>query len=627
MVHEVDSYNDLSDSALLEMARTIPKRPVWTELHDYIANIRDLRDGNDPLDIPETHADISYTENHEGSGVLDQRILQLANWLSMSKIRASIQPSSLSASISRGTDAQERFLIAGERMLMRGRGFRNWAFEVDEDLAESGICIIRSGPRKSYFDKMPNEDTPRRDYIQGTSLKDVWSRDRIDPKGFSAIEDSLGQPIVTCSASTRHVGAIAKEFGIEKARSLAGFIDFGTALDSDDPAAWPQHDTKLMLDVSVVEGPSNGALLVIDNQESHSKGQAADRVLVRWENPIGRPTYYPAVTSKRPWRSPLDRMAQLTNARNFYATMLDLQAAGAAFRHWQLIEKNSQSPIPLSNIGTNRPPEHVIYNMAEPPPQMGPDTEWILAPFEFHDLMPRYQAITIQHEESGLSVAQIMGASVNQNTHVGTAHIMEHETRRNFNNVFVAKEQVLEDMWTDWFRWERDVHKSQVFVHAMARDVEKDIGRFINIALSLTGDDIQSEQVSVQIRPDLPIDQAARYQLGMQMRANGDMTFRTAVENNLVPFVDDAEGERMARYVEERERIKLEAQLAVAAQEHMALITGGGAGQAGPDTPPGRIGSPGDTGNGKGPDNIADTSLNPSSQDAIGGGPNLISAG
>ncbi len=626
MPHEVTSYSDLDDEAFLHLARTVPKRPIWVSHHEYIEKIRALRDGNDPLDIPETHADLSTMRNHEGSGVLDQRILQLANWISMSKIRASVQPGGLSPTVSRGTDAQERFLVAGEKMLMRGKGLHNWAFEVDEDLAECGVSIVRSGPRSSYFDKMPTEDKARNDYVKGSSLKDAWSRERIDPIGFACIEDPTGEPLVITSESTRHVGEIAKEFGIEKAKQIANFHDFGTALSKDDPDAWPQHDTKLMLNVTVVEGLDNGALVVIDNQDEHSKGQAADRVITRWKNPLGRPSYFPTVISKRPWRSPLDRMAQLTNLRNFYATMLDLQAAGAAFRHWQLIEKDTQSQIPLANFGTEAPPEHIIYNMAEPPPNMGPGTEWILSPFEFHDLMPRYEAIRAQHEESGISVSQIMGQGVNQNTHVGTAHIMEHETRRNFNNVFIAKEQQLEDEWRVFFRWLRDVHKDQLYVWAVARDTQKDIGRFINIALSLSGEDVKSENITIEIRPDLPIDQAARYQLGMQMRANGDMTYRKAVEHNLVPFVDDAEGERMSRYVEERERVKLEIQLQVAAQEHMALISGGGAEQqAGPGTPPGRVGSPGDTG--KGPDNIADSSMNPSSQDAIGGQPALISGG
>lgn len=503
---------------------------------------------------------------------------------------------------------------------MRGRGLRNWHFEIMEDIAECGVAIVRSGPRKSWFDAMPKEDTPRADYLKGALITDVWGKERADPKGFSAIEDPQGGLLVAVHQSTRHIGEIAKAHGLEKARAIAGFLDMGTALDNDDPAAWPQHDTKLLLTVAIVEGPTNGGLVVSSGDET--KGQVQERVLMDWENHLGRPSFYPRVTSTRPWTSPLDRMVQLTNLRNFYATMLDLQAAGAAFRHWQLIEESTGDVQPLSQFGASAPPEHLIYNMAEPPPQMGIGTKWELAPFEFHDLMPRYIAIREQHDESGFAVARIMGAGIGENTHVGTAHIMEHESRRNFNNVFKAMELGSEAEWADYFGWHRDEYKDQVIVHRVARDVENDIGRFINLALSLTGAEVKSEHVRIDIRPDLPIDQAARYRLGREMRTAGDLTYRTAVENDLVPFVDDAEGERAALYIEQRERLKLEAQLSVAVQQHIALITGQASPQQGPGTEPGRIGS-GASAPGKGPDNIADTSVNPTSDD-VTSNPTLI---
>src|SRR5690606_37844058 len=55
------------------------------------------------------------------------------------------------------------------------------------------------------------------------------------------------------------------------------------------------------------------------------------RILHRWTNHAGKPPFYIAGFGT-PWVSPLIEMVNLTETRNYWATMQDIQASGAIFR-------------------------------------------------------------------------------------------------------------------------------------------------------------------------------------------------------------------------------------------------------------------------------------------------------
>ncbi len=299
--------------------------------------------------------------------------------------------------------------------------------------------------------------------------------------------------------------------------------------------------------------------------------------------------------------------------------MLDIQASGAIFRHWQLIDSNTGEDVG-DRLPRDAAPEHLRYDLSKPPPDMGPGTEWQLAPFEFHDVTTRYQQIVLAHEAAGASVARLIGQGVNQNTAVGTADVMADSARDEFSEWIEAIEAATSERWVDFSRWYRNHHKDPIIVHDVQRDIESEEGgSFLNVATTITAADVVSENIEVTLDTRGRIQKVADFRFAVEKISNGMSDFDREVEQGNIPGVDDAESEKLAIFIAEAERI--EAQVELMAIQQQAMQAAGLGSQGQPQSQPrfldGTRTDPRGTGTGAGPDNISDTALAEGASDTL----------
>ncbi len=605
-------YEKLSDEQVVQYAAQIPDLGHVSDLHDYVENTRRLVNGKDIISIPESHRGLLRgPENHEGSQRLNARIRQLASYFSKGDWRFSIMPSGIGSEVRRGVSAQERFARNGERELGKGTRLHKWKQETSRDLAEIGLSVIQQIPRKGYYTEVQSNPQSMAD---GAHLTDVIFRRRIDPATWGWIEDVEGDIGISSQQGSRHLGAIARQHGIDKAKQMIGYFDFGEVGDPDDPSRWPADAIITTAEVLV----SDKWYLVLmggPNPTNAFNLAGPERIIASGPNPIGRVPVYTCAPGTWPWHSPLDEMIALTNERNYWATMLDLQASGAIFRHWQLVDKNDGDTVIDSATYRNAVPEKLIYDLSKSPPDMGPGTEWVLAPFEFHDVSPRHQQITLQHESAGASVARLIGQAVGSDAAVGTVEAMKASAQEEHAEWTEAMEDQRQELWTDYFRWQKTKHVDAVFVHDMQPDPEG-MG-FFSTTTSLSADEIVSESISVRL------DTRSRLQLNAdfivaERRINDRFSsFSREVENGNIPGVDDAESEVFTIALEQAQRIQIEARLKQLAQQAQAGTE--------PSDPDARVlrSVPTDargSNNGKGPNNLTDTALAPGATDVARAG-------
>lgn len=603
----------LSPRQMLDLATHLPARPEPTELRDYVRSVRQLVDGTDELLIPESHRNISRGENHEGSSRLNARIRQLAAWFSEAEVRFSIRPSGPGQTVQLGASAQERFARNGEQMLSRGTGLHRWKHETYRDLAECGVSIIQQNSNRDYYTHI--SDTPEL-MAEGALLTDLIWRRRVDPATFAWEERPDGQFMHVTIDGRRHLGEIARRAGLEVAQRVLGFFDFGEIKDREDPTTWGGH---MSVETTEVWGDENGGLVVTGGPKPTRSFTSSKqgRVITEWENPHGRPPFYIAAVGPWPWHSLIDEMVQLTGSRNYWAQMQDIQASGAIFRHWQLIDTTTGEDVGGS-LPPDTVPEHLLYDPTKPPPFMGPGREWQLAPFEFHDVSPRYEQIRLAHESAGASVARLLGQTVGSETPVGTADVMESAARREFEQPVQAVQYQQEEMWRDLFRWQRTTHKDRILVFDMKRDEEGDFG-FINTVSELTPDDVVTEHIKVTLDTRSRLAEFADYRQFVEMTNNGHMDYTRGVEQGLIPGVDDAQSEKDAIMVSEVEKIEAKAELQALFQQ--ALRAAGLApeqfGEQDTRFMTGPRVDPRGGGNQQGPDNVANTALAPNATDTL----------
>ncbi len=597
-------YEKLTDEQVVQYAAQIPDLGHVSDLHDYVKSTRDLVNGADTISIPESHRGLLRgSENHEGSQRLNARIRQLASYFSKGDWRFSIMPSGIGSSVRRGVSAQERFARNGERELGKGTRLHKWKQETSRDLAEIGLSVIQQIPRRGYYTEVAKNPQSMAD---GARLTDVIFRRRIDPATWGWIEDVEGDIGISSQQGSRHLGAIARQHGIDKAKEMLGYFDFGEAMDPDEPSRWPANAIITTAEVLV----SDKWYLVLMGGPNPSNAfnlAGPERIIASGPNPIGRVPVYTCAPGTWPWHSPLDEMIALTNERNYWATMLDLQASGAIFRHWQLVDKNDGDSVVDSATYRNAVPEKLIYDLSKPPPDMGPGTEWTLAPFEFHDVSPRHQQITAQHESAGASVARLIGQNVGSDAAVGTVESMEASAQEEFSEWTEALEDQRQEMWTDYFRWHRDKHRDPVFVFDMKQDPE-DGGRFFSITTSLATDDIVSEQIQVTLDTRSRIQKIADFRLAVESITGGFTTYDRQVEAGKIPDVDDAETEKLMIGVENAERVVAEAKIRAIAARAQANFQGPPA-EVNPRFLSGNQTDPRGTGTEAGPLNTSDTAL------------------
>ena len=583
------------------LAESIPNRPLPLALHTYIKTVRDIIDGHDPLNIPPSHQTLMAAENHEASSRLNTRIRQLAAWFAKGDPRVRAVPSGPGETVQTGASQLERFVRQGERAFARGVPLHNYKQECARDLAECGFAVYLQTPRRDYYDQA--EYAPEQ-MAEGTALTALALRRRIDPLTFSFTERIGGKLAETVVSTDRHLGELGGRIGYEEAGRALNYMNLSEAIDSADALTWD-----ITVRVAEVWDDDAGALVFMGAGEGSSlkdgvdvaKLDAQDRVLKTWINVAGRTPFYIAKVGPQPWHSPIDEMVQLSTPRSFWATMLDIQASGAIFRHWQLTDSDTGDD--LTNklyIGRDSAPEHLLYDLSKPPPDMGPGTEWKLAPFEFHDVVPRYTQIREDHESAGASVARLSGQVVSASTPVGTADFIDDAAQAEFGDWVEALDIQACAAWYD-----------MVFVTDKRRDSENDPTSYLSTTTAITADDIVTDEVEIATDRRSRLSKIADYRLFSEMRSNGDMEYATGVELGYIPGVDDAAAELDAIYVAQAARIQAETRLRVIQQQAMQALTGTGGEM--PDPNPNIAGGarsdPRGTGTQRGPLNVSDTAL------------------
>ena len=309
-------------------------------------------------------------------------------------------------------------------------------------------------------------------------------------------------------------------------------------------------------------------------------------------------------------------MIQLTAIRNYYATMQDIQTGGAIFRHWQLVDSNNGDDLTFTP--RNTVPETIRFDLSEPPPFMGPGTEWQIAPYEFQaGVDVRAEQVRLQHESAGAAVAMLVGDAINQNTAVGTADAIDDTAARRFSQYTGALERQTEARWKDIFK-RLQKHRDPVFVHDSKRDREEDPGSFLSVSTTLTGAEIVTEDVEVRLDTRSPLARIRDFRMAIEMVSSGFMDYKRAVEQGLIPGVDDADEELMALGLSEAERLVMTAKLKQL-QSQLMQNSGAAPGEPtvedGPRFLAGNRTDPRGTGTQRGPNNASDTALSAGASD------------
>lgn len=602
----------LTDAQWVALAEGVPVRSLNVALHEYVAEVRRTVDGDDPLNIPPTHADLMAAENHEGSQALNTRIRQLATWFAKGEPRVRAVPSGPGELVQAAAARIDRFVREGERAFARGVPLHNYKQECARDLAECGFAVYIQTPRKDYYNQA---DPVSEQMAEGTALLDLVLRRRIDPATFSFTEEIGGKVAEFVITSDRHLGELASRIGDAQAKVALDQMKLSEAIDVNNSGTWE-------VSVSIAEAwtKDEGALIFMGAGSGSSVASGVDmktlgaekRILLRWVNIIGRTSCYIAMVGPQPWHSPLDQMYALTNLRNHLATMRMIQAGGAAYRHWQLIDKSSGADA-MDVIPRDHAPQHVLYDLSKPPPDMGANTEWILAPFEFQPgLEPMYMQMRADHEAAGSSVARLSGQVINQNTPVGTADFIDDAAQAEFGDWAQALDLQAQAAWADLLYYLRTKHKDAVYVTDKQRDRENDPTSFLSTTTSIETADIVTDTVEITTDRRSALSKLRDYRWFVEMQGNGHMEYETGVGLGLVPGVDDADAELDAIYVSQMYRAIMEARIHVTQQQELQALAPPNPDAVPPARPNVAGGSavdPRGTGTRRGPGNISDSAL------------------
>lgn len=599
----------LTDDQAVQLALSLADRKECVDFHNHVRKTRSVINGTYEIEIPESHRTLMASANYEGSLRLDARIEQAVSWLASAAFRVHVGFGG--PELRDEANSMARFARYGEKLLSRGPQMANWRLGAIRDFFETGMAVVQQNPRGDFYLGVKGDPKKIR---EAKKLTDVIWRRRVDPLYFWWQPGPDGDNEVTMIKSQREVREVARIADRDRINDLKGLGLRWVERFQDNP--WEQSG--MTDEVTELWVGDAGYLIANGGPKNRLPADDPRRVIQRWANHADHPPHYVITAGKQPYRSPLNEMYQLTQERNYWATMLDLQAAGAIFRYWQLVDDNTGDPVSLS-LFANQVPENLLLNMAEAPPHMGPGTRWELAPFEFHDVEPRYARIVQQHEDAGAAVARLMGSNVGEYTPVGTADIIEEQARREFHRVIEAFESCYEQMWEDYFRWHKDFHPGPIYVSERKRDREG--GQFFNTSLELRPRDIVSEDVAVTLDTRSRVGLIADYRLGLEMSLNNDASYETRVENGMIPHVTDPKEEVADIYVSQLEKAILTIRGESALREIEASING-------PNTPPSgaaQAPTPGvpmrpiderGSGVGQGANNISNTALEDGAVDA-----------
>ncbi|MCA9857106.1 MAG: hypothetical protein KC458_07500 [Dehalococcoidia bacterium] len=595
-------YRNLTDEQIIDLAHSIPERDEVKDFHKRVRDNRAAVNGTHPIKIPESHKNVFAGLNYEGSNRLNTRVTQLASFLSKGRMRFSIVPPGADDGSRAGAAAQERFARNGEVELAKGTALHNWKHETYRDIGESGVSIVQQMPRREFYIQAEQNPSLMAD---GSLIDEVFYRRRIDPLSFSFDSTPGGKLGCAVLSLTRTLSELA---GLDSARLKDASAYFNEPFDPEVPTTMTGKSAK----VREVWWEDGGALVLMDAGTKLSMKAALGpekkdgaRILHHWKNQLGKPPFYIAAHGT-PWFSPLVEMIQLTQTRNYWATMQDIQASGAIFRNWQLIDKTTQEDVTYTHPSAKSLPEAVIYDPSKPPPYMGPDTEWKLAPFEFHDVSNRYAQIQVAHENAGSSVARLMGEAMGPYTAVGTADAMDDAAQGEFAMLIESIEARTAEMWTDAFRWLKEHHGDpvKVFDHGRVSDSNK----FMRTVTDLKGEDVVSLHVRSRLDLRSRLAMIADFRYAMEAINAGFMDFDRAVEEGLIPYVDDADVEKLALYISELERVETMKDLRELSQD-----------TTDPRYMTGRMSDPRGTGTGQGPLNVSGSGVSAGGSDTAAG--------
>lgn len=595
-------YRDLSDEMVIALAHSIPEREEVKDFHNRVSKNRDIVNGKHAISIPESHRNIFAGKNYEGSNRLNTRVVQLASFLSKGRTRFSVIPPGADDEARAGAAAQERFARNGEPLLAQGTALHNWKHETFRDVGESGVSIIQQMPRRGYY--IEAEQEPAR-MSEGAMVDEVFFRRRVDPAAFaweSTPNGRLGCVVLTMNRPLSELASL------DSGRLREAKAYFNEPFDPEVDSSLNGKNAK----VREVWWENGGALVLMGGgtglsikAELTKEQKDGTRILHRWKNHAGKPPFYIAGHGT-PWFSPLIEMINLTETRNYWATMQDIQASGAIFRNWQLVDKNTQEDLTYTHPQAKALPESVIYDPSKPPPYMGAETEWKLAPFEFHDVSNRYLQIQAAHETAGASVARLMGEQMGPYTAVGTADAMDEAATGEFAMLIESIEHRTAEMWQDAFLWLRDHHKDAVKVFDHSR--QADTNKFIRTITDLKGEDIKTLHIRTKLDLRSRLAMIADFRYAMEAINAGFMDYDRAVEEGLIPFVDDADVEKLALYISELERVETMKDLQELAQ-----------GNTEPRFLQGRMNDPRGGGAGQGPLNASNTGVSAGGADSAAG--------
>lgn len=605
------SLRRLTDEQVMQLSIEMKREPSQIALHEYIQDVRDLVDGRDEIVIPQSHQSLQVGENHEAGHRLNVRIKQAAAWLANGDRQFRVTPGS--SEFHDQGEQMERFARYGERKLSRGKMLHKWRRELSRDIFECGVSIRQSHSTRGFYVRAREDRTLM---TRGVRLTDINFTRRVDPLWAWWSEGDDGDCDAFMIEGTRRFSDLAKvinDYLYDAVRERFAWAEslpdsrqsfVGTPIKVDE--LWTGDEGFLIYSGSESSGKG-----------SRMKPEDPRRIIARWRNIAPRVPFYITAATTAPYHSPLDEMIALSSERNYWATMLDHQASGAVFRHWQLKDTNTNQAI-APQLWSNPLPETVLLDLSKAPPNMGPNTEWVLAPFEMHDVLPRYQQIVAQHETAGASVARLMGEAINANTAVGTADQMEDYATREFSDVTGAEAETTALVWQDIFAHITKYHtKEPVIVSARLRD-PSDM-KFKQTHLEIRGVDVIAEDIDVSLDMRSRLAKNADYLYGREARTNGDMSFDRAVEMGFIPGVDDAEEEKGDIYQDQIENITLETQAAA----HQAQVAQSlGIGQQPQAAPPnanitrGARTDPRGSGVGAGADNLAGSAVAPTARDA-----------
>ncbi len=595
-------YKSLDDATIIALAHSLPERDEVKDFHDRVRRNRDIVNGKHAINIPASHKNIFAGLNYEGSNRLNTRVTQLASFLSRGRLRFSVVPPGSDDEARAGAAAQERFARNGEPELAKGTALHNWKHETYRDIGDAGVSIVQQMPRRGYYVEAEQEPSKM---AEGAMVDEVIYRRRSDPLAFAWDSTPNGKLGCVVLSMTRSISELA---GLDKQRVKDITKFFNEPFDPEVESSmtgktasvrevWWEDGGALVL-MGAVSGISTKVELPKENKDGA-------RILHRWDNKIGKPPFYIAGHGT-PWFSPLVEMISLTETRNYWATMQDIQASGAIFRNWQLVDKATQEDMTYTHPRAKELPESVIYDPSKPPPYMGADTEWKLAPFEFHDVTQRYAQIQVAHENAGASVARLMGEQMGPYTAVGTADAMDEAATSEFAMLIESIENRTAEMWQDTFLWLRDHHKDPVKVFDHSR--ESDTNKFLTTVTDLTGDQVKSLHVRARLDLRSRLAMIADFRYAMEAINAGFMDFDRAVEEGLIPYVDDADVEKLALYISELERVETMLDLQQLAQ-----------GGTEPRFMTGRMSDPRGTGTGQGPLNVSGSGVSAGGADTSAG--------